>query len=665
MNIKFGMDNFYTKYLKRFLNSQLSESTAILGDFDKTDLSLLIKYLNLPNVKNMFEVNKEIIVKFPELNTLFNTYLSDNKITWTGKVISKECSEFIINNLDNIQQYCESVGWEMGNITEWIDTSKDINNDGKIDNEDRNILNNIIYNGIEYPEDIMKRADLNLDGLVNQEDLDLLDSYMLNNRLQINIAQTNRLNYFPNEDMMVFVNQFDGTFLYNYAIRNGLDTDDKPHYDDTHLYKIALYKCTPGQKITIAHNSPNLVHLIMGCSYANLKQNITNEILQNVVEIDLNPGEGYQYTCTSVNDGTGYDANWVCIQCPSNYNDLSGTEETTLILEKGDLNFDAKIDMEDYVLLANYTATGPGSEFLHWDATPKQLAVMDLNDDGKIDVKDAIVLYNFLQGDPTYPDLGLTHYTYNTVIDKDSESDNVENFLIINGHYDNTVNIPFRDFVNDDWVIHEKFFNYLLDMSIHEYSDSENISYLQKLLKEAYPEHSYDPSFFYPGNYSENMKNIMKDYQRSKTHYVQGDLNRDNKLDKVDLQLLREYLDDENVKKYNTILQYLNGEITLTPEQIKELDSDNNGVIDTTDRDYYNNIIAETYSGTFRYRADCNQDGNINELDYTLLEQNVNGENDLLKIYDITFMLGWCDVQTEALLEQDYNISGNISEVSK
>ena len=110
MNIKFGMDNFYTKYLKRFLNSQLSESTAILGDFDKTDLSLLIKYLNLPNVKNMFEVNKEIIVKFPELNTLFNTYLSDNKITWTGKVISKECSEFIINNLDNIQQYCESVG---------------------------------------------------------------------------------------------------------------------------------------------------------------------------------------------------------------------------------------------------------------------------------------------------------------------------------------------------------------------------------------------------------------------------------------------------------------------------------------------------------------------------------------------------------------------------
>ena len=665
MNIKFGMDNFYTRYLKRFLNSQLSESTAILGDFDKNDLSLLIKYLNLPNVKNMFEVNKEIITKFPQLDELFNMYLSDNKITWSSKVISKECSDFIIDNLDAIQSYCESVGWEVSSVTEWIDLSKDINNDGLVDSQDRLILNNIIFSGMQYPEDIMKRADLNLDGVINQSDLSLLDAYLSNDKLQITIAQSNRINYFPNEDMLLFVNQFDGTFMYNYAIRNGLDTDDKPHYDDTYMYKIALYKCTPGQKITIAHNNPSLTHLIIGSSYANLKQNITNEILQNVVEVDLNPGEGYQYTCTSVVDGTGYDANWVCIQCPSNYNDLSGQQETTLILAKGDLNFDGKVDMEDYTLLANYTSTGPGSEYLHWEATPKQLAVMDLNDDGKIDVKDAIVLYNFLQGDPTYPSLGLAHYTYSTVVDNNETSNNVNNFLIINGHYDNDVNIPYRDFVTDDWVIHEKFFNYLLNMSIQKYSNSEDISYLQKLLKEAYPQHSYDPNFFYPGNYNDNMRNIVRDYQRSKTRYTIGDLNRDNVLNDVDLKLLRDYLDDDNVIKYNTVLQYLNGEITLTPEQIKELDTDNNGVIDLADRDHYYNIISKTYSGTFRYRADCNRDGNVNELDYTILQQNINGESESLRVYDIPFILGWCDVQTEALLEQDYNISGNISEVSK
>ena len=39
MNIKFGMDNFYVRYLKRFLHQELNQdSNNILGKFDKKDL---------------------------------------------------------------------------------------------------------------------------------------------------------------------------------------------------------------------------------------------------------------------------------------------------------------------------------------------------------------------------------------------------------------------------------------------------------------------------------------------------------------------------------------------------------------------------------------------------------------------------------------------------
>ena len=49
MNIKFGTDNFYVRYLKRFLNHELQRNNSVLGEFDKNDLQLLITYLNLPN----------------------------------------------------------------------------------------------------------------------------------------------------------------------------------------------------------------------------------------------------------------------------------------------------------------------------------------------------------------------------------------------------------------------------------------------------------------------------------------------------------------------------------------------------------------------------------------------------------------------------------------
>ena len=669
MNIKFGTDNFYVRYLKRFLNHELNITNTVLGEFDKNDLQTLISYLNLPNVEDMFVVQEQMEQQFPLLQNLFNIQLKDNFIIWTCKTISEEVSQFLIDNMEQFETYCKSVGWELYDMQEWVDLSKDINNDGIIDNKDRQILNNVIYSqDTHYDEDIIKRCDLNLDGVVNSDDLVILDNYIQTGKLTLSIKKSDRTNYFPNKDMLVFVNQFDGTFLYGYTLRDdpGITdgVDDTVHENKSGLYKIALYQCQPGQKITIAHNNINTTRLVIGSCSMRLKQDIIGNMLQNVVDIQLKPGEGYQYTTTSTADGTGSDARWVCIQCPSDYSNLNGTGTTTITLETGDINFDGKIDMEDYHLLANYTAKGPGSEELHWTPTAKQLAVMNVDETHSgIDVYDAVKLYKFIQGDPDIPTLGITYYTYNS--GEELALDNVSNLLIIDGHYDRDVNIPFMDFVTDGWVIHEKFFNYLFGMAIHKYSNSEDITYLQKLLKAYYPDYIYSVQPFYPGYYNEDMKQIVKKYQTSKVSYTTGDLNMDNKLTFADLQSLRNYLDDSNVINSKIVQQYLNNEIELTKAEIAELDVTNDGRITYADYEKYIERINDTYESIFQLRADINGDNIIDETDYIILQRELEGLTNNLAQYDYKFMLGWCDVETESNLELNYNLSGSISEVSK
>ena len=373
-------------------------------------------------------------------------------------------------------------------------------------------------------------------------------------------------------------------------------------------------------------------------------------------------------------------SSFLCIQCPSTYGNLSGSKKQTLQLDTGDINFDGKIDMEDYHLLARYTATGPGSEQYKWTPTPKQLAVMNCRKDETdpdISVRDAEYLYRFIQGDPKIPSLGFSYYDIEVSADYDSGV-NVSNFLIIDGHYDTDTNIPILDFVNDDWVIHEKFFNYLFGIAINPYSSNENIAYLQKLLQVFYPEHIYDSNYFQTGIYTKNMQNLLKEYQKQRISYTTGDLNKDNDLTYADLELLRNYIDDSS--DYTLVQKYLADPIKypLSETDIQRLDRDNDHQITKSDLDIYDKILNDKYSGLLRLRADINDDGFVDEADYIALkevldngytiifDEKSNKERRIdLKIYDIPFILGYCDVQTEALMEADLNNKGLISEVSK
>lgn len=669
MNIKFGMDNFYTRYLKRFLSKELSFNNNMLGKFNKNDLNMLVQYLRLPNVKTTFEVSKAMKEQFTDLENLFTIHIYDTSISYIGNTLSTEISSYIEDNKDNINNFCESLGWSITGLDEWLDIVKDINQDGIIDNNDVLLVKDMISNPNSYTEDELKRADLNFDGKVTTEDLGILTSYIDTAKLEFTITKAERKNYFPNKDMLVFINQFDGTFLYNYALRGGGGADDAPHKNLDKNTKLGIYRCKPNQKLTIAHNSGQDSRIVIGCSPTSVITDFENFICENVVDVVLRPGEHIEYTTTSIDAGTGYDAEYVLIQVPSNYEQLTDGGEVTVTLDVGDINFDGNIDLLDYYMLAEYTATGPGAENLphnkaNWTPTPKQLAVMNVDtDSAEINTQDAIKLYKYIEGNGSVAPLGFVYYTYNDP-EVEPNVNNVSNILIIEGHYDKTVNIPYDEFTINDWVIHEKFFNYLLNMAIHPYSDSENITYLQKLLKQIYPEYAYNKNYFYNSVYNSNVRKMVYDYQKSYTEYTTGDLNLDGKIDNVDLELLEPFILD--YQDVYLLQDYLDGRVpSLTEEEYERLDVDHNGVVDGADLELMLYNISLKYSKAFIERADIDGDGVYTANDYIALQREVQGLTNNLQNYKIPFMLGYCDVETEAKLEQDANPYGEISEVSK
>lgn len=718
MNINFGMDNFYVRYLKRFLNSEFQQTNTILGEFNRDDQKFLIQYLNTPNVETMAVVQKEISIRFPRLKELFIRKVYDDRIVWTSTKISMEASTYIREIVDELRIYCKSVGWNLVDANEWVDELMDINNDGVVDQLDRQVLYDLIYNNNYdlYTPEVIKKADINLDGIVDIDDLKLFDKYLASGKLTIEIKKDNRKNFFPNKDMLVFVNQFDGTFLYDYALRDGIGITDKPHPNPTGMYKVAIYPCKPNQKVTIAHNNTKNTRLVIGSATSKLKQDITGEILQKVEEVYLNPGDHYEYQASGSDTGS-YSANWICIQCPSSYGNLSGTSKQTITLELGDVNFDGKVDMEDYKLIAYYTATGANAEQYHWEATPKQKAAMDIYKDGKIDTRCAQAVWDYIHGTWGGVNLGLNEFTCDVASDY-GDMDNVSNLLIIDGWYDKEVGIPFLEFAQGDgWIIHEKFFNYLLNMAVTKYSNSESITFVQEMLKNYYSHTFFGTDFLKVGIYNEPMRELLKEYQNEHVEYTFGDLDLDGKLTEKDLVIMREYIysfSDEDARTPITLADlrnYLDNGITLTTLQQKWADVNRDGIINEEDyqllRIYKGDkelatkveqYLKKEYSLTpdeFKL-ADMNKDNIVDEEDlkklqsyprvlngrqlehayikhdkvidtecYDILESNVNGTSDNLRIYQIPFALGWYDVQTEYYMESEYNMEELISEVSK
>lgn len=207
------------------------------------------------------------------------------------------------------------------------------------------------------------------------------------------------------------------------------------------------------------------------------------------------------------------------------------------------------------------------------------------------------MLRDFLDG--KIPTLNTVRYTYKVPSDSD-EGNNLSKLLVISGEYDRSVGIPFSSFTSNPWIVHDKFTNYLLGMSITPYSESENITYLQELLKLEYPEYQDD---FRIGCFNDTMKELLLKYQKSKYTVTKGDLNLDGKIDNTDLYMLEKYIAGD--------IEFSNKQKTL---------------------------------------ADINGDSLIDENDVEIMKKQISGEIDDLTVFEIPFSLGYLDVQTEAII---------------
>lgn len=599
MNINYGTENYVVRYLQAFLQENYSNTLRITGVFDELTHQSLINYLKLANVETIDTVEKSIVEKFPDISKLFISIRKSDEIVFQSKVINKETSEFITNNVSAIEELVTSLGWELGNINDFVDYNMDINEDESVDSNDKNILYNYMFGNGNMSEEIEKRADLNLDGIIDKKDLQILDNYLQEGKLYIEVKSSGRINYFPNKDMLCMINMFNNKFRYNTAIRDGSGQDDFVHENTSGNYKIAVIEAGPGETYTIAHGSVDRTTLVIGSSPC-YEDDLEVLKVQDVVEVTLNPGEHYVYTTTKAGtDSSGeskMDTRNLIIQCPSTMGDISGQIQKSIPLNLGDINFDGRIDNLDKKILADYI------KGTNTNLTDKQKAVCDLNNDGLINEDDMLLMNQYLNKE--IPTLGVIHYTYFAPSDGDiATGANINKLLIVPGDYNKNTAVPFSGFTTNPWIVHDKFVNYLLGMAITPYSRSEEITYLQELLKLYYP--GYETNFSI-GTFDDTMRQLLLDYQNSKFTATKGDLNGDGRVTEADLIMVQKYID---------------GEMDFNNTQITNGDIDGNGAVD--------------------------------ETDYQLIKDFIDGKNNDLIVYEIPFSIGYLDVQTEAELLRD------------
>lgn len=431
-NIRFNDKSLAVSYIQAFLRENYSTNVLPTNTYDLQTHEALINYLQQPNVEDLSTAEGIFKERYPELTKMFVLNREQDSLIFTSKVINKATSDFISQNIDDIKQLSKSIGWEVESYNDYVNYSLDINGDDSVDNVDRSMLQRYIETRSGLTRKQVQIADFNTDGRVDNEDYAILIDFISNGKLYISFKAQDRENYFPNKDILKFVNLFTNEFYFYKAIRSddGQGGDDKVHDDLTGKYKICIVKCKPGTTYTITHSSSVSQRLVIGSMTTN-KRNIELSKLLNVVDTTVAPGNAILYTTSSHNDGpTALDAQYILIQCLSNIEDYSKLDEVVVPLALGDINLDGKIDNLDKKILSDYLYY-PQEDSRRPSLTKRQLAACDINNDGKITQEDLEWLDEFLKGDR--PSLGTVEYKY-YVPKEINKINDVASLLIMEGN---------------------------------------------------------------------------------------------------------------------------------------------------------------------------------------------------------------------------------------
>ncbi len=428
-NICFNDNSFIVSYIQSFLRENYSNSILPTNVYDLQTHEALIDYLQQPNIKEMNEAEIKYTETFPELKTMFTISLGADSITFTSKKINKNTSDYLSNNFELFKEVSYNLGWEIESYNDYVNSIYDINNDNSVDDTDRLLLQRYLETGKGLSDELLEKCDFNNDGKVNYDDYNLLVEYITNEKLYITFKRQDKINYFPNQDMLKFINLFTNDY-YFYKSINDENQQEIIHDNLTGEYKVCIIKCKPGTTYTIAHSSALSQRLVIGSMVTN-KRNIGALKLRNVIDTVVNPGNAITYTTSSESDSkSSRDAQYIAIQCSSNIEDYASLQEVVIPLKLGDINQDGNIDNIDRKLLADYLYY-PEGDSRRPTLTKKQLAACDINNDGKITNTDLEWLVEYLEGDRV--SLGTIEYKY--YIPKEiNELNNVASLLVVEGN---------------------------------------------------------------------------------------------------------------------------------------------------------------------------------------------------------------------------------------
>ena len=516
MNIHYGDEGMIIKYIQFFLQENYSRSIIPSGIYDMETHRNLLEYLRLSNLElNPHTVRIKLQEQIPELGKYFVSTTEAETITFTAKGTVKTVLyddvtyyDFLTNEKEKIYKAVSDLGWTVEKYS------------------------NVNSNTEKYT---------------------------------ITITTSNRRNYFPNHEMLYFVNSFLNQYIYKMkfdGIRFAKDLENK--------YRLAVIPCEPNTRYTIYHGyNADITFLLGFCSIApiNIESGVST-LLQEPEEIVLSPRRHYIVDtpddCTHIyiqveydddeakninetlylgaiyNEGKSYKTPATYINPYTNLPEGNIIRQLDLDLLKEYINYygNMKYDVDEDgnpTVTSSYELemTDPSKwydlpqgyeneeEFLEFWSSRKRLLVADVNRDGDIETHGVIT--NLLLS----PDYKLMVRYYRNQLDgqmtlgtikykEEIISDESLKLLVVKGDALNEEGveiIPADEYYDDPWMIHDKFLSFLLDRCITPYSKAYDILYFKELYEKDYPDIFKDEEKKFNGIYYDYMKDEFRRFQ--------------------------------------------------------------------------------------------------------------------------------------------------------
>jgi len=480
--INFGDSGLIVQYIQNFLKDNYDKSMSLSDTYDKQTHKTLINYLKLPEIIDANRMKDLIHQMF-----VFREDQPPNKLIDGGGVWNfdfemtpyqlrfynrpiNQCFDgalqFINQYMQKVDDLCRKFGWRL-----------------------------TYYTKFKYiPGE--KKAKV----------------------AEFIITQESRKQLLPTKELMKMINFSCGDYLLSKCF---LDEKNKYHgfIQDSKYFKIAVIEAKPGDifsithgykypcEIAIAHTEHTLKEMKQeGYAVKQIVSYLENSPTQGLVPLEV---EVYKIPEDS-------DCKYLLIQMPFKNNLISPQSQKVKVI-LGDILGEGKPSqascdlLKEWVLANESIKAGEVGVVLPFTLSGARLIAAninrDLNPQGEpiIDMQDVVMYQQELNRNPATPWLGeaifekpidLSESDYDRLLvmygdwmEGNNLSELVFGSQLLRNKNENVLNIPIVEYQDNPWAIHECFIPFIIGSAIHEYSDLEDIRWLQEKIQEYYPQY--------------------------------------------------------------------------------------------------------------------------------------------------------------------------------